>query len=452
MFELISIRGRWLKLIGPILLCALTSCSGTRNTRVNSGINDNVREYMRVAVALGQRDADSLDYYYGPRAFVADILEHPPALQTIKISALELMGKIKQDHPGRKEDIARNVYLLRQLQAIASRTDVLAGVPLSFDEETKASFGVVLPASYDRTKITQVQSELRDLLPGKGSLSGKYQVFDDKFIIPAKLVPAVMARAVEGCRAETQAHIALPTGERTTIEYVRNRPWSAFSWYKGNYQSVIQINMDFALTVDRALQLACHETYPGHHTYNSIREAQLVRAKKLNEYAVQPTFSPQSFVSESTATMAVEVAFPQQKRLHFEREVLFPLASLDNRKAELYLRVEALVDRLHTVEPSIARDYLDGRLEFERAGDQLESEALMAHPEAALKYLNEYRSYVATYTYGRDLISDLIQQRSGGDDSARWRAYAQLMTQESSLLEPRHDAFKGAALSHAGGG
>jgi hypothetical protein len=111
--------------------------------------------------------------------------------------------------------------------------------------------------------------------------------------------------------------------------------------------------------------------------------------------------------------------------------------------------VEALVDRLHTVEPSIARDYLDGRLEFERAGNQLESEALMAHPEAALKYLNEYRSYVATYTYGRDLISDLIQQRSGGDDSARWRTYAQLMTQESELLEPRHDAFKGAALSHA---
>jgi hypothetical protein len=453
MGQQISIRDRALKLAGAALVCvlplALSSCKSSSSSAAMDG---NAREYVRLAVGLGQRDPDSLDFYSGPESQVANVEKQAPSLKVIRASALQLMEKMRQERPVRDQDKGREIFLLQQLQSIVSRVDVLAGVPSSFDEETRASFGVVVPASYDRTAVASVQAELQQLLPGKGSLAERYQAFDDRFIIPAKLVPAAMARTIEACRAETKAHIALPEGESTTVEYVRNRPWSAFSWYKGGYRSVIQVNRDFALTVDRAMNLACHEAYPGHHTYNSIRDARLVQGKGLKEYSVQPTFSPQSMLSESIATLAVDVAFPMEKRLAFERDVLFPMAGLNGKDAALYLRIEGLVDRLHTVEPSIAREYLDGRLEFERAGDQLQSAALMAHPEAALLYMNEYRSYVTTYTYGRDLVAEQLQQSSAGDREAQWKVYAQWMSKDPKLRGMHHEAGNAAALSHVGGG
>ena len=216
----------------------------------------------------------------------------------------------------------------------------------------------------------------------------------------------------------------LPPGESVTVEYVHGKPWSAFSRYQGNFHSLIQINADFGLTVDQVLQLACHEGYPGHHAYNSLRELQLVREHHLTEFMVQPTFSPQSLASEAAATFAVELAFPEPERTRFERNELFPLAGLDPRNAELYGRVERLVEALHPAEPAIARDYLDGNLEFVRAAWALEAQVLMVHSEATLKYINEYRSYLTAYTLGRDMVAEAVDDQPGRPAAARWQRFA----------------------------
>ena len=50
-----------------------------------------------------------------------------------------------------------------------------------------------------------------------------------------------------------------------------------YNWYKGNLRSVIQVNTDLPLAVDRAIDLACHEGYPGHHVYNALLEQRLVK-------------------------------------------------------------------------------------------------------------------------------------------------------------------------------
>ena len=131
--------------------------------------------------------------------------------------------------------------------------------------------------------------------------------------------------------ARRLAHLSLPAGEQVTVEYVRGTPWSAFTRYEGRGRSRIQINTDFDLTVDRALQLACHEAYPGHHAINSLIDARFVGAKHWIEYTVQPMFSPQSLRTEGAATFAAELAFPDESRLAFERDELFPLAGLNAR-------------------------------------------------------------------------------------------------------------------------
>ena len=66
-------------------------------------------------------------------------------------------------------------------------------------------------------------------------------------MIPASLVDTVFKTAIAACRARTQAHLRLPPGERFDLEYVKGTPWNAYNWYKGNYRSVIQVNLDFPI-------------------------------------------------------------------------------------------------------------------------------------------------------------------------------------------------------------
>ena len=191
-----------------------------------------------------------------------------------------------------------------------------------------------------------------------------------------------MARAVEECRRRTLEHLPLPGDERVDVEYVRDMPWPAFTRYEGRGRSTTQINRDFTLTVDRLLDVACHETYPGHHAINV-----------LLDQPAQLMFSPLAFRTEGAASYAVELAFPDGSRGEFERE-LCRLAGVPDADLERYLAVARLVDRLRWVQVDIARRYLDGGLEFVRAGRALEEEALMpeASTEAMLKFFNRFRT------------------------------------------------------------
>ena len=434
---------------GALLLgCFLLMGSHNSPKRQAAPLTGVSLSYARIAVALGERDPDSIDYYYGPAEWVTDIRENPPSLAQIRRSALALIAELR-DKPAESE--AQRQFLIGQLRAIASRVDLLLGAHLTFDQETQAMFGVQVPARYDQRRLAHIRSQIDALLPGRGGLAERYSSFDQRFTVPPDRLAAVMDRALQGCRERTRAHMNLPPGESVTVEYVHGKPWSAFSRYQGNFHSLIQINADFSLTVDQVLQLACHEGYPGHHAYNSLRELQLVREQHLTEFMVQPTFSPQSLASEAAATFAIELAFPEPERTQFERDELFPLASLDPRNAELYGRVERLVEALHPAEPAIARDYLDGNLEFVRAAWALEAQVLMVHSEATLKYINEYRSYLTAYTLGRDMVADAVDDQPGRPAAARWQRFERDIKMTAPLPAANHEAEGTLLLSQVTG-
>jgi hypothetical protein len=370
--------------------------------------DDDVLRYLQLAVALGERDPDAIDYYYGSDAWVSQARAHPPSLDEIHRGALDLASGIKT-----------NNFLVLQLNAIALRAELLQGKKYSFDHEGQVFFSLEAPASADVAELEAIRQQIAALLHGK-----RYADFDAQFIIPEDRLRAVMDRALQGCRERTLDHMKLPSEESVSVEYVGDRPWNAYSSYKGRFHSIIRINTDFALTVDRALQLACHEGYPGHHAYNTLVDAQSVRREHRFELMVQPTFSPQSFSSEALATNAVDVAFPSEDRLRFERDVLSPVAGINTEDIDLYLRINRLVDQLDGAEIEIAQDYIDGKLEWARAATALEDKALMIHTDATLKYLNEYRTYMLTYTIGKDMVARCISRLSGEE---RWRLYERLI-------------------------
>ena len=411
-----------------------TSWSACRGSPAAS-LDAAAESYVRLVLALGERDADSLDTYYGPSGWQAEARARRLSLHDIRATAAPLVESLDVMRFYNAEAEGRRVFLVRQLRAILSRIDIVRGARPSFTEEARTLFGLNGQEGRDGQDGQEraVRLELERLLPGPGEVSARYAAFDRRFLIPRDRLAAVLSRAIDGCRTATRKHVTLPPGERVDVEYVPDMAWSAFTRYQGRSTSRIQINTGLPLTVDRALELACHEAYPGHHTIDALLDARFGGGRV--EFLVRPLFSPQSALHEAAASMAAELAFPGGARLAFERDELFPPAGLDPSDADRYVRVGRLVDQLLGVQAGIARRYLDGELDFARASAALERDALMPSADAMLKFLNQFRTYAATYTIGRDALARYLNAHSSADDVAgRWRAYINVVTDASQVV------------------
>ena len=210
------------------------------------------------------------------------------------------------------------------------------------------------------------------------------------------------------------------------------KSWSAYNWYKGNFTSLIQVNTDLPVTIDRALDLACHEGYPGHHVYNVLLEQHLVRDRGWVEFSVYPLFSPQSLIAEGTANYGIAVAFPGVARTTFERETLYPLAGLDPSTAERYSAVQKAVDELTYAGNEAARRYINGQADRAATAAFLRQWAMMPadRAEQRVKFFDDYRSYVINYNLGRDLVAAYIERAGGTPDQpdVRWREFGKLIS------------------------
>ncbi|MCH6547392.1 MAG: hypothetical protein IH798_02995, partial [Gemmatimonadetes bacterium] len=325
------------------------------------GMNSVAESYVQLVLAVGQHDPNYVDAYYGPKQWQDDAEENRLPLGTIRSMALEQLDTLDQDgRPARDELLKlRYDYLTKQLQSLIAHTRMIEGDRLSFDEESKALYDAVAPTHTERA-FQGVLDELAQELPGTGSLHDRYAAFREDFVIPTGRVDDVFRAAIAACRERTVQWVDLPEAESFVVEYVKDKPWSGYNWYQGNFQSLIQVNIDFPIYIDRALDLACHEGYPGHHVYNVLLEANLTQERRWMEFSVYALFSPQSLIAEGSANYGIDMTFSRKERLAFEKAHLFPLAGLEPSLAERYYKVEELVEHLDFANNEAARAYVDG--------------------------------------------------------------------------------------------
>ncbi len=392
-------------------------------------------QYVKLVLALGQHDADYVDAFYGPPEWRKDAEASKKPLATIDSDAAAAEAQLakitfKPDPRDAEMWALRRQYLSRQLSAMRSRIAMLHGKKLTFDEESKALYDAVAPTKPE-SEFESVLAQLSAKLPGDGSLIDRYDRFKQSFVIPKNRLDRVFQEALRGCRGRVPS-VSLPPEEKFTIEYVTNKSWSGYNWYQGNFRSLIQVNTDLPIYIDRAIDLACHEGYPGHHVYNVLLEKNLVRDRGWIEFTVYPLFSPQSLIAEGTANYGIEVAFPLPDRLAFEREVLFPLAGLDPGRVAEYYSVLDLVDRLSYAGNEAARRYLDGKIDRAAAVAWLEKYAMYTKPRAEqrVKFIEQYRSYVINYNLGKDLARAYVERKMGRDKTParRWREFLTLIS------------------------
>jgi hypothetical protein len=391
-------------------------------------MNSIAEQYVRLTLQVGQHDPDYVDAYYGPPEWRP--VDEKMSLDELSKRSVELMEQARAvaDPTGEMEQL-RLRYLRTQLSAMNARLRMLKGEHLTFDEESRALYDATAP-NLPESHFQEALSQLEQRFPGRGPLVERYDAWRRGFVIPKERLDHVFRTAIEACRERTAAHLRLPAGESFTVEYVTNKSWSGYNWYQGGFRSVIQVNTDLPIYIDRAIDLACHEGYPGHHVYNMLIEKNLVRDRGWMEFTVYPLFSPQSLIAEGTANYGIQVAFPAGERVAFEEKILFPAAGLDPTKAREYYDVQSLVEKLSYAGNESARRYLNGEIDGKAASAWLEKYALTPPERAAqrVRFFDQYRSYVINYNLGKDMVRSFIESRALGDANRRWEEFGKLLS------------------------
>ena len=404
----------------------------TGQSRPASPMNDIAERYVKLVLALGQHDADYVDAYYGPPEWKQEAESRKAPLADLAAQAKALLAAIDSVPPPADEmERLRHHYLQRQVSAVVARIRMLTGARLSFDDESRALYDAQAP-TLPESHFQKILDQLDKQFPGEGPVLARYEKFRAGFVIPREKLDGVFQAAIKGCREQTLRHVKLPDSERFTVEYVTNKSWSGYNWYQGNFRSLIQVNTDLPVFVDRAVDLACHEGYPGHHVYNALLEQHLVRGRGWVEFSVYPLFSPQSLIAEGTANYGIEMAFPGAARIAFEKTVVFPAAGLNPARADEYYRVQGLVEQLAYAGNEAARRYLEGQIDRGAAAAWLERYALMSKDRAAqrVKFFDQYRSYVINYNLGKDLVRRFIERQAGpgAGEARRWTEFEKLLS------------------------
>lgn len=421
-------RAPWTIAAATALLAACAPGAGTPDPAVLDGV---ANRYVVLALQLGVHDASYVDAWYGP-----DSLKQQADADTLSLDAIRAVGDSLRDVLGEEVPAytdslvqMRHRYLHTQLGSLVARAQMLSGTKFTFDEEANLLYGAS-PPSYSDAHFDSLLAQLDALVPGPGTLADRYTQFRKRIMIPTDKVDTVFKVAIAACRARTLAQMPLPANEGFALEYLTGTSWNAYNWYKGNAQSLIQVNLDFPIAVERAVDLACHEGYPGHHVYNARLEQELVRDRGWVELSVYPLFSPQSLIAEGSANFGIDMAFPGEARTAFERDSLFPLAGLDPALAEQNTSVRRVMEAMNYARNEVARRYLNGEVDSVAAVGLMQRWWLQS-PEAAaktLRFIQTYRSYVINYNFGRDLVAAWVEREGGSDPVKRWAAFTRLLS------------------------
>ena len=392
-------------------------------------VDELAEEYLYLELSMGLHDAGHVDAYFGPEELKTAAEQTALSLDQIRKASADLSARLSSINAGDDRRPAMRIAgLIARLHALNTRIAINKGDLPSFDDESMALFGSTAPV-YDASHFEAILTELDALLPGDEPLGERVEAFNNQFAIPLDKLPTVFEAAMAECRKRTLEHIDLPEGESFTIEYVNDKPWSGYNWYQGGAVSLIQVNTDFPIYISRAVDLGCHEGYPGHHTFNALLEKNLVNDEGWIEYSLYPLFSPQSLIAEGSGNYGIDLAFPGDERSDYEKDVLFPLAGLNADDADLYYRVAALTAKLNFAGNEAARGYLNGDMTREEAAEWLQAYALSPADRAlqSTRFFDAYRSYVINYNHGKAMVADYIE-RGDADADERWSRFEAMLS------------------------
>jgi len=422
-----------MRILGSALLLSALASGVAADGQQPAALDAIAREYVQLSLEAGEHEEGYVDAYYGPPEWAAAAKARARSVETLQADAARLRARALAVDPATLDQLSRKrrAFLIGQLRAAETRLSMHGGARFRFDDEALGLFGVrAVPhplASFDADLAA-----IDRLVPGPGMLWERVERYRDRFNIPVGKLETVMRASIAECRSRTLSHIRLPSDEKFALELVTGKPWGGYNYYKGNDTSLIQVNTDLPVRIDRAVDLGCHEGYPGHHVFNVLLEQKLVKERGWVEFTVYPLYGPQSLIAEGSANYGIELAFPGDERTRFEQRVLFPLAGFDPAEAPRYAKLYEKLQRLDETVITISRDYLDGRIDRGAAVALMQKYSLMSVERAGkeLDFADHYRSYVINYGLGMEMVKEHVE--AAGDDRLRWQEMARILSEPTS--------------------
>jgi len=419
-------RSLLLILISIAGLCVIVGVRWLALPRTPEGILDaHARTYVLLALGLDEQKEGEVDAWLGPPELVETARKNAYSLDELLLRTQTLEETVAKTELRELE--SRRQGLLEKIAHLKTVLElVTARAELPFATELEKLYGVSMPPPADSDWQGR-RDALEALLPGTGTLAFRLASFHNKLIIPPDKRRAVFEAALAECRQRTLKHWKLPDDEVLAVEWTRDVS-AAWHKYLGDRRSTLRLNELTVAVVSQAVELACHEAYPGHHAQFLLMDGD-TDERLLPEDSIVLLRSPGSILREGAASFGVELAFTPQERLAFERDVLFPIAGLPAEQAETSFRVHELVTELSSAAVEVIRDYYDGDADYNTTSFRLERDAMIASPLPLLEFVDTY----GTYSMGYTLLRDVIRTHADAlDDIDRWSLLERLITQPAT--------------------
>jgi hypothetical protein len=376
--------------------------------------------YLRVGLQLGRHDADLVDSYIGPPELAAEVEAAPaPAPPTLIADAQALLDELE---PG---------WLRDQVLGVQTHARLLAGEPLSLGDEGEGCYGY-RPEHTDESVFEAAHAELDELLPGDGTLGERYEAWRAAGRVPPERMEGVLQAVIAEARAQTGRIVELPGGEGIELELVHDRPWAGFNRYLGDLRGRISVNVDLPRSGIELLQLAIHETYPGHQAERALKEQHLIRARGLVEETLVLVAAPQSLIAEGIAEMAPGLLLHGGAGAALAAIVADAGVPIDLEHA---LAVERAAESRRWAQVNAALLLHDGGGDEAAVRGYIERWALASPRMSAhwFRFMSQHpsRAYILTYAAGRDLCRAWV-----GDDMDRFRRLLGEQVRVADLTAP----------------
>jgi hypothetical protein len=394
-------------------------------------LHELAEQYVRVTLQLAQHRPTLVDAWTGP----ADWQPGPRVPVTeLRVVVDDLLAQTEDLQARRFDptDAPRVAYLQGQMRALSLVTRRLLGESTGFADEARIDFGRPLPAA-NTDAVARARARLEQELEGKGTLEQRYTAFRRQFVVDRDRGETVLRAAIDACRAATSAHMVLPPDERISLTFDEAIEWDAYARYRGGHETLVIIGSTGGHDVAALLQLACHETYAGHHAQHILIDDALVKGRGWLEFHLTPSFGPHRLISEGAAEAGVHLALPEEARARIYRDHLLPIAGLPVREAGRLARVESLAAALDAGIPDTIGRYLDHQLSREEAVERLATEALISSPERFLAFAERHRVGAVVYPVGKTIVSAWVS--AGATPDEQWRRLQDLFTRTPFALD-----------------
>ena len=348
----------------------------------------------------------------------------------------------------KEEEMKRVDYLISHANCLKTRTAVLLGEKISFDEMTKGCYDLQAPA-YDYSKFDSILKELDEVLPGHGPLEQKVADFREKIRVPREKLPTTLTAVTKIFHdfAVKNMDISKENMPRLRFKDLGGKMEFLSILFGYDYHKIDlerNLALDFPYTVDNIVEIIGHEMEPGHLTHYEFRLKTMIDTG-YPEMSIIAQYSPSSGFWEGSARWAVHMCFDgsMDKLIDFEKDVIFELGGLDKGLVECMPVWHKFMDISAYGKLEVTRNRWDGIWTKEEGAKWMEK-YLIVSPGRGYELVDNLASddgHFVSHNYAKDVVKNYFNSVCK-NTKEQWELYQKLCKSHMSMAEISDKTFK----------